>query len=222
MTATPGLPDLEPLLERIRKDALEEAERIEAEAEAQAERLLAEARSEAEAEAEEIKAQASRRARRREEAELAEARRRGRFQILSVKRDLMDEVFRSAEARIRGDSEESSLRLLEELLLRFAQPGSLTLIVDPDGRSLLEETVLAGLNEKLGRCRKGASLDGVEERVGLGGGVVLREGRREFDASLATLLGQLRESSEAALSEELFPEAHELRAFEVQTRAAPG
>ncbi len=49
---------------------------------------------------------------------------------------------------------------------------------------------------------------------------MLRAGRREIDASLVTLLRQLRETMEVELAEELFPEA-EARAGEEEAGAGP-
>jgi vacuolar-type H+-ATPase subunit E/Vma4 len=220
VTISPDAPDLGPLLERIRQDARKEANRLAEEAEAQAEGILAEARSEARDEYERIKAKALGLARQREAAQEAEARRRGRFRKLAVKHRLLEELFHEAQATLRGDSKESFLRLVESLLLRYAEPGSLVLIVDPAERPWLDEQSLKELQQKLDERQKGVRLEAVEEREGLGGGIVLNKGRREIDASLPSLLGQLRDISEAELSEELFLEEEDLKGLRKGAHAA--
>lgn len=221
MTVPPDLSNLEPLLARIKRDAQQEADGLAAEAEARAERIMAEARSEAEAEAERILAEAHARARQREEAEEAEARRRGRFQRLAVKHQFLEEVFQEVQAQLRGGSKESFRRLVEALLLSFAESGSLSLIVEPSEHSWLDEPFLNQLQDKLDKAGKGCRLEAVEERTGLGGGLVLRGGRREIDLSLPSLLGQLRENTEAHLAEELFPQKEEFFTGGEEARAEP-
>ena len=64
-------------------------------------------------------------------------------------------------------------------------------------------------------------MEAVEERKGQGSGIILKEGRREIDLSVAGLVGQLREGLEAVFSEELFPCGEEPFSFGNKERAVP-
>ena len=205
---------------RIRQDAREEADRVVTEAKGAAERALAEARDEAEAEAERIRTGAMELYRQRKAAEEVEGRRRGWFQRLAMKNRLMEEAFQAAQASVHGGSKETFQRLTEALVLRYAVPGDLTLIVDPAERPWLDGSFLKELRAKLEDCHKGAHLEAVEERPGLGGGIVLGVGRREIDASLTSIFEQLKEATEMELIGMLFPSEKSIPA-EDGARAAP-
>lgn len=206
MTFSPDSSRLDPLLNRIRKDARLEADRLLAEADAESEGILEQARSEAEAEVERMKAEARYRAKRREDASEAEARRRLRFRQLEVRHRLLDRAFEEARKRVRGSSKEDFVRLAEALLLRFCEPGDLTLVVGPEESRWLDEALLGELQQKLEGCGSRASIQAVEERADLGGGIVLREGARELDLTLTALFEQIRQNMESELADELFPE----------------
>ncbi len=214
MTVSSSFPKLEPLLARIHQDAREEADRVVTEAQGEAERALAEARDESEAEAERIKTEAMELNHQREAAEEADACRRGRFQRLALKNRLMEEAFQVAQASVRGSSKEAFHCLTEALVVRYAVPGALILIVDPADRPWLDEPFLRGLQSKLEGCHRGSHLADVQERPGLGGGIILGVGRREIDVSLTSLFAQLQEAFETELLGMLFPSEKSIPAEE--------
>lgn len=197
---------IEELVERILRDAREEAEEIRLAAESRRAEML----KAADAEAERVywktfgalKQAAEDERKQRVALETLETRKA----VLEEKRRLLDEVFDSALRRLAELPEERYVEVLVKVLQRSFAGGEGEVVLSPRDRERVGGRLVSRANEELerqGRKPELALADGTREMTG---GFVLRAGGVEIDASLESQVGQLRELMQEEIVEELFGE----------------
>ena len=185
----------EQIIERIRADALAEAQAIVAEAEEKAKKLrceaderiaLAERETQAEAEARRISAL---------EKKAAVARLDSAKLFLKEKRKVIDAVYDEALSRLMSLGKEESLALMEKLLEAYAEVGD-EIYFSKNFTYEAEVKLLPVMAEK--------NLKISSERADIEGGLRLKGEKADKDLSFVALLNADREEDQAELAKELF------------------
>ena len=186
---------VEKLTERILLDANEEAETILLEAQTKAEKILAEATARAEVIRVETESEVAEKRKSILEKRAAAARLDSAKILLKEKRGVIDAIYEKALDRLIHLSEEDSVRLLGELLIKYAEEGDEILFAQ--NFPYTEEVIsLPVVHEK--------KLKVAEERIAISGGVRLRGQYSDKDLSYGTLLQIDRENHQASIAAELF------------------
>ncbi len=194
---------LDKIVERILQDAREEAAQVESKAAADVEAILERARSRGK----ELKKRLVEEARREAEGErrriVVEARLESQRRLLTVKRELIDQVFDKAAERLAAMQEGEREKWLEKLILSAVRFGDEEILVNEDDARLVER-LLPSLNERLKERGLEPSLSLVGERISVRGGVVLRRGAMKVNKSVDATIAESRERLEPEVAAILF------------------
>ena len=192
------------ILDRILGEARDEAGRIDARAEEEAAGILEEGRRKAEALRAKLVAEGRTLLRREEEKALARKRLEGKKAVLALKKELLDELFRSLPSGFRDRSPEEYAELLSRLpgddlggLPATVQVGRGDRESFGDGFTAL---VCAHLRKRFPRWELQADGDAGD----FDGGVLIRTEKIVFNLSLERLLEGLRETAEMKVAATLF------------------
>ena len=186
---------VEKLTERILLDANEEAEAILSDAQAKAGKILAEAASRAETIRMETETEVAEKRKSILDKRAAAARLDSSKILLREKRGVIDAIYEKALDRLLHLSEEYSVRLVGELLIKYAEEGDEILFAQ--NFPYVEEVIaLPVVHEK--------GLKIAEERIAISGGVRLRGQYSDKDLSYGTLLQIDRENHQARIAAEIF------------------
>jgi len=123
--------------------------------------------------------------------------------VLSKKREILEELYVEAAARIRRLPESDYLELMQSLIARRAISGREEIVAPSGQRKLFGDDFLRSLNERFG---SGGRFTLSTEEGAFEWGVVLRERRRTVDLTLDVLLEQLKEKAEHRIAATLFAE----------------
>lgn len=126
-----------------------------------------------------------------------------RKDVLTKKREILEELYEAAAARIRRLPDGDYLELMRSLIARRAISGREEIVVPSGQRELFGDDFLRSLNERFG---SGARFTLSKEKGAFEWGVVLREQRRTVDLTLDVLLEQLKEKAEHRIAATLFAE----------------
>jgi len=194
-------------------DAKEVVEKILSDARAEAEKISTEANSTRAAQQAELDKELA--AYHNKTAELAEAAAQdkrarllasARMEIskanLAKKRELLDEVFATAQERIKNLSNGEYLDLMSKLMVKAVETGEEEVIVDEQDNRI-DQSFIKTVNRQLGSGYKG-NLRLSETRANLGGGFVLKRGKIRINVTLPVLIADARQSLETELANELF------------------
>lgn len=183
------------IIERIRADALAEAQAIVAEAEEKAQKLRAEADERNAAAEKEAQAEAEARRASILDKKAADARLDSAKLLLKEKRKVIDAVYDEALSRLMELSKEDCLALTEKLLKTYADNGDE--VYFSNSFAYEEEVkILPVITEK--RLKIAA------ERIAIEGGLRLKGEKADKDLSFVALLKADREEYQAELAKELF------------------
>ena len=183
------------IVERIRSDALNEAEKILSEAEIKAKNILSEAEERIAALDAEEKTNAEERRKSILDKKAAAARLESAKILLKEKRKVIDTVYDEALSRLLELNEEDSLKLVEKLLKAYAEKGDEVFFAE--SFRYVEKAALLPVVEEKG-------LKFSKERLPLLGGLFLKGEKADKDLSYATLLKADREEHQAELAQALF------------------
>jgi V/A-type H+-transporting ATPase subunit E len=197
---------IEELVERLLRDAEDEARLIKERADDRRREILRAADAEAEKvywqRFNAIRAAAEEDGKQRLAIETLEARN----VILQEKRRLLDEVFEEAANRLLSLSGEKRKELLLGMLLQAASDGMGEVTFSPQDREPLGEEVVAEANRELERTGRRGNLVLAPDTADIRGGFILRAGGIEINSSIESILDSRREDLEAMLVEVLFSE----------------
>ena len=194
----------EKITAKILADAQAEAQRIREEAQRKAEGIISRAKKEANGIVQQAQKEAGALATEEKRRVLSRAEMEARRAILEEKQAQIKEVFERARQKVEGMPRGEYTRLMESLLLKVVEDGDEEVILSDEGKGRLEEGFLKRVNERLrveGR-KGGVSL--AAERRDIGGGFILRKGKKEINCSFASLLESQKEDLEAELVKILF------------------
>jgi V/A-type H+-transporting ATPase subunit E len=188
---------------------------IEEDAKAEADSLLSNAKAEADAIREKSKRQAEKL--RAEETQKAEekAKEHGRRietlaglelrkEILKEKKNLIEDAFAKAEAKIAGLSPDEHRAFLEPIILKAVESGNEEVVTSAQHRDAFTPEFIQDLKTKFGSKNGGLRLS--EESGDFSGGFVLREGKKEINLTLTSLVTSIRDSLEPEVAKILFGE----------------
>ncbi len=124
-----------------------------------------------------------------------------RKSILARKREILDSVYTEAKKKIGALSPEDSRDILKNMILGSAVSGKEEIVVAPSQAGIFDEGFMRELRDGFkGDC----SFELAADKGDFVWGVVLREGRRTVDLSLAVVFEQLREKIEPRIAAMLF------------------
>ena len=187
---------LKDILEKIIRDAEEEGEKKVKEARREAEEIVREAEERANARGRQILEQAEKQAEEEKKRIVALARLEARTRVLERKREFVDEAFQRALEKIPQLPKDRYLAFLEKLVVEGAESGNEELILSEKDKKLIDDSFLARVNEKLRAEGKSGNITLSSEVREIAGGVVLKKSGMEIDASLKTLLREIKEARE--------------------------
>ncbi len=186
---------LEVLIEEINKKGEEEVRKIKAEAEKEAERIIAEAKEKAEDIIKKAKEDAEKEAEMLRRQEISSVNLEMKRLMLNKRKEVLEEVFKLVEDRIRKMDPEEKKRLLEKLI-DSCELEEAVVYSNKDDESIVRE-IISG--------RKGYRYGG---HIDCLGGVILEstDGEVRINLTFDDLLAQVYESKMSEVSKILFGE----------------
>lgn len=132
----------------------------------------------------------------------AAARMANAKQVLTVKSQILDEVFQKALQNVNQLPDEQYLGLMKKLMVRALETGDEEVIVGKNEQRINEDFIKK-VNRDLGTGFKGnLRLSG--QKADITGGFLLSRGRVQVNVSTEVLIRQARELLEMELASELF------------------
>lgn len=193
---------IDDILKRIDEEAEARCGEVRDEARRAADAVRDEYEEKAERLAEELRLRAEKRAREEERRLIVNERLALRKELLTRKRALLDALCEKALRRIGELPRDRYRELMTALILDKAVSGAEEIIVPADQRDLFGDTFLTDLND----AYPGGGRFTLASAAGdFTWGVVLREGKRVIDLTLAVLFEQLRERIEPDIAAVIFP-----------------
>ncbi len=195
---------IDDILKQIGEDAKAEADSMLSREKAGAESIVEKAKKNAERLREDLTKKAHERAdehgRRIETLAGLELRK----ETLREKKNLLDEAFAKAEERIASLPPDEYLAFLKPIIIGAVESGNEELILSERHRDIFTPDFLDKLNGELG-SEKGRLRMG-EDSGEFSGGFILRDGRKETNMTLRSLIGSQRDGLEPEVANILFGE----------------
>ena len=193
---------LEDIIKKISEDDRSEAESILSHARAEADAI----REKAQEQGKELRSEMTRKAQERakEHASRIEvlAGLEQRKDVLKEKKKLIEDAFAKVEERIINLSSDEYLTFLKPLILGAVESGREEIIPSAAHRHLFTPDLVKSLNDELGPQRGHLRLS--EESGGFPGGFILREGNKETNLTLESLIKAQRDNLEPSVAGILF------------------
>ena len=188
---------------------------IEEDAKAEADSLLSNAKAEADAIREKSKRQAEKlleeETRKAEEKAKEHGRRietlaglELRKEILKEKKSLIQVAFLKAEEEISGLSPDEHRAFLKPIILKAVESGNEEIVTSEQHRGAFTPEFIRDLNTEFGPKNGGLRLS--DETGGFSGGFVLREGKKETNLTLTSLITSKHDFLEPEVAKILFGE----------------
>ena len=208
---------IENIIARIEEDAQNEVNEILARASAEADAISAKYAEAAKEDADAIlekgeKAAADRTLRLQGVAGLD-----ARKMLLKTKQEMIDRAFREAEAKLTALSGEDYVETLARLAVKAAQTGNEEIILTAADREKYGKDVVARVNSLLnedegiariitaaGKKLRGEGVKLSDETREISGGLILKDGALEVDASFKTIVNQMRDTLSGDVAAILF------------------
>lgn len=204
---------IENITKRILDDAENTVKEIRARATADALAIEAEYTERAEAAAAEILAKGKKLADERCERLGGVAALEARKMLLRTKQQMIDNAFLEAVEKLSVCSEEEYIETLTKLALSATISGNEEIIFSEADRAKYGKAVVAQVNKSLsgdnilksaGKFIRGEGLKLSDETREIKGGLILKEGSLEIDASFETIVSHLRDDLSADVANILF------------------
>ena len=191
---------LEKILERIERDARNEADRIKSRASAAADEII----KKAQAEAKELKAQlledARSEAEQRKQRIVSTAHLDLRKALLAERQEAIDAAFREAVEALLNMETEEYRGIIKNMILPNVQTGDEEIILSDRDKAGLGEDLLEEINRQLIESGKRGNLTISQDTYNMLGGFVLRRGKIELNSSFESLLKSSRADLESEVS----------------------
>ncbi len=186
--------------EKILKDAKSDAEKIIQEAKNKTEEILSQSTrrvKEIEKETENL----SKDAKQREmERRLSEARMQSRKVILQEKRKIIDSVFDEAKKRLLSLNKDKYINFLSLMIREETKGENFSFVLAEKDVNRFGETFFKELLKKLNLKETEAKF----EKGNFDGGCIIKKEKYEFNATVDTILGRIKERLESELQKTLF------------------
>ena len=192
--------DTNQVVQKILNEAKAEADKIKAQADEQLSILNAETQNKLACFEQETAELCGKAAKDSKDKILAQMRMAVKKQETETKRMIINKVIAKSADKIKSMNEAEYLSLMEGLILASVKTGSEELIVDRNEKRINDDFVRR-VNQKL--SGKG-NLHLASERADIGAGFILREGKRQVNASLDVLLKAAAQELEGRLAQILF------------------
>jgi len=179
---------IDKITERITLDAKAESDRILAAADEKCAAITARAEAEAAAVYDRLVKQGALAADHRAERLVSVAEREAKKQLLAEKQAIIGETFEAAAAKILSLPEDEYAAFLASLAAKSSSTGSEEIILSPTDREKLGEKVTAAANAALAKAGKPAALTLSPVSRQISGGVILKNGDVEMNASVEVLI----------------------------------
>ncbi len=195
---------IEDIVNQIGEDARSEADAMLSRTKAEADAILEKAKKRAEGFREEAMQKAEERA--KEHARRIEtlAGLELRKEILKEKKDLIAEAFAKAEDKIASLPSNEYIAFLKPIILAAVESGNEELIRSQRHHEMFTPDFLHSLNSELGSPN--ASLRLSEDIGDFSGGFILREGKKDTNMTLRSMIDSRRDSLEPEVAAKLFGE----------------
>lgn len=197
----------EDIIKKISEDDRSEAESILSSARAEAGSI----RTEAQERADKLRAELMQKAKQRAEEHASRlevlAGLEQRKDVLREKKRLIEEAFARAEETIINLSPDEYLAFLKPLILGAVESGGEEIIPSAAHRHLFTPDFVKSINDALGTQRGHLRLS--EESGNFPGGFILREGNKEINLTLESLIKSQRDNLEPSVAGILFGEKSE-------------
>ncbi|MBR5478965.1 MAG: hypothetical protein IKU84_02190 [Clostridia bacterium] len=208
---------IENIIARIEEDAEQEINKILADARGKAEEISAKYASLAAKETEAILEKGKKSADDRTVRLQGVAGLDARKMLLRTKQEMIDAAFRTAEEKLTSLEGEDYVETLAKLGVAAVQTGNEEVILSAEDREKYGKDVVSRINELLnddegisriitaaGKLLRGEGVKLSDETREISGGLILKDGDLEIDASFATIVNQMRESLAGDVAEILF------------------
>lgn len=192
----------EQVVEKILSDARKKAEEITDQARKRAEQNDRDLDAKLEDFRKETSQMAEEAAEDRRSRMLARARMDQKKQLLTVKAEILNDVFKRAADKINSLEDEQYRELMGDLMEKAVETGDEEVIVGKN-ENRLDQNFVKQVNRRLVNGYKG-NLNFSDHRENISGGFVLRRGDIRINVSTEVLVSQVREDLEMELSRELF------------------
>lgn len=197
---------MEKIKAKILEDSNAKASQIEQKAKLEAGVILDEASKEAEKKKNEIISKA--------EAESMEVYRRllavadldGRKELLRAKRDVVENAFASAMAKLAELPDREYQKLIESMVVKSAAKGSGEVILSAKDAGRIDGNFIQNINRSLSEAGIEGSVKLSDEKINATGGVVVRYGDMEVNNTFEILFEMLRPQLENDVVKILFEE----------------
>lgn len=133
---------------------------------------------------------------------LAGARMQLAKEHLAAKREILDDVFKSAKQQVKSLSDGEYVELMSKLMQKSCETGDEEIIVSKNEKRI-DTNVIKQVNRKLGPGFKG-NLRLSNDTADIEGGFILKRGNIQTNVSIDVLVGQVRSEIEMDLAGELF------------------
>ena len=195
---------VEDIIKKIDEDARSEADSLLSIAKAEADAI----REKAHRQTEELRAEMMQKAEERAKEHAARiemlASLEFRKEILREKKRLIEESLEKAENAIRDFAPNDYLSFLKKIILSEVESGNEEIIASAAHRDLLTPDFLNSINNELGASKGNLRLS--EESGDFSGGVILRDGKKETNLTLKSLIESERDRLEPFVANILFGE----------------
>jgi V/A-type H+-transporting ATPase subunit E len=195
---------IDDIIKQIEEDAQSEADDLVSNAKAEAEAILEKARRQAEKLREEETRKAEENAREHGRRIETLAGLDLRKEILKEKKSRIEAAFARAEEEIANLPPAETRAFLKPIILKAVESGGEEIVVSAEHREAFTSEFIQELNKEL--ASKSGSLRLSEEGGGFSGGFILREGKKETNLTLASIIAYGRDRLEPDVAEVLFGE----------------
>lgn len=195
---------IDDIIRQIEEDAKAEADTLLSNAGAEAEAILEKARRQAEklrAEETEKTQEKAREHRRRIETLAGLDIRK---EILKAKKSVIEDTFLKAEERVAGLPPNEYRAFLKPIILKAVESGNEEIVTSTRHRDAFTPDFIQDLNGELSSIK--ASLGLSEETGNFTGGFILRDGKKETNLTLRSLIAEKRDHLEPNVAKILFGE----------------
>lgn len=129
-----------------------------------------------------------------------------RKDVLALKQEMIETAFEGAISKVLEGDEERYSALLKKLILNADLQGDEELILNRSDRKRIGADLIREINETLLKAKMEGDLRLSPEVRQIRGGVILRRGRKEVNCSVESIIYSKRGELEAKVARILFPD----------------